>query len=280
MAQSKQLDPDMFRGAMIMSVNGRKYGPDNQVELFAALKDPARPKAVLFKIASQEDAERMDDLFNTGKDKADASDDRNSAATKENDECIDWAKDLVTFVDILDEGDIGLKFLSGGHDNFALAVSDFLRSPKGQRPLPAERSGKIQVNDLLSHVNGTLVLGTKGTGKRKALDLLEEAGARRPLKLGFVKPYLYSIVLEKQNETEEDFLPSSGPQELVFAQAKSSEAPVTENSIVVKGFALVEGAAEIGGVFVGDNLVFINGIPVGAGCRLLSGCGPPPKLSK
>ena len=37
-AQSKQLDPDLFKGATIERVNGRKYGPENQVELFSALK--------------------------------------------------------------------------------------------------------------------------------------------------------------------------------------------------------------------------------------------------
>lgn len=32
-AQQAQLDPDIFKGSTIVSVNGRRYGPDNQVEL-------------------------------------------------------------------------------------------------------------------------------------------------------------------------------------------------------------------------------------------------------
>lgn len=32
-----------LKGSTIVSVNGRRFGPDSQVELFAALKDPARP---------------------------------------------------------------------------------------------------------------------------------------------------------------------------------------------------------------------------------------------
>jgi len=278
-AQSKQLDPDMFRGSTIVSVNGRRYGPDNQVELFAALKDPARPKAILLKIASQDDLERMEGIVKKGKSSGAAKGVKKAAPAKNENK--DDINDLVTVVDILEKGDIGLKFSSSGHDNIALVVSDFLRDTNGgQRFLPAERTGKISVNDLLSHVNGTLVLGSKGTGKQRALQLLEDAGpTRRPLKLGFVKPYLFSIVLEKQHEHEEDSF--GGPSELVFAEMKKAAGDSTnENRIVLKDFAVVDGAAETGGVFVGDNLAFINGIPVGAGCRLLGGSGPSPKLDK
>ena len=268
-AQSKQLDPDVFKGATIMSVNGRRYGPDNQMELFAALKDPARPKAILFKLASTEELEQMEGITEKGKGGG-----AEVAAKKEIEAN---PNDLVTVVDILEEGNIGIKFSSGGNEDFALAVSVFLRDAKGGQ-LPAERTGKIKAGDLLSHVNGTLVLGSKGTGKRRALVLLEEVGPmRRPLRLGFVKPYLHGIVLEKRREPEEESC--GGPEELIFKEVKEA-ASNNENRIVLKDFALVEGAAETGGVFVGDNLAFINGIPVGAGCRLLAGSGPSPKLGK
>ena len=36
----------------------------------------------------------------------------------------------------------------------------------------------------------------------------------------------------------------------------------------MKTFAEVNGTAESGGVLIGDHLIFINGIPVGAGCKL------------
>ena len=181
-------------------------------------------------------------------------------------------EDLVTTVNILEGGDIGIKFATS-RDNFALVVRDFLRDSSGQL-LPAEKTRKIWRNDLLSHINGSLVLGEKGEGKMKALSLLEEVGGRRPLSLGFVKPYLYSIVIEKSSDEDGLF---GGPSELLFTEVKSGSNS-KESKIVLKDFALAEGAAESGGVFIGDNLVFINGIPVGAGCRLTD--STPPQLGK
>ena len=66
---------------------------------------------------------------------------------------------------------------------------------------------------------------------------------------------------------------------MVFTEVKS-KTDSNENKIVLKDFAPAEGAAETGGVLVGDNLCFINGIPVGAGCRLLKNSDPPPKLGE
>ncbi|KAL7542529.1 hypothetical protein ACHAXR_011895 [Thalassiosira sp. AJA248-18] len=264
-AQSKQLDPDMFRGSTIVSVNGRRYGPDLQVDLFAALKDPARPKAILFKLADTEGIKRIEEIVDQGKGKSRTKSGQ-KATGSENE-----STDLFTIIDIHEIGNIGLKFVAS-HHNFALAVSDFLRDSNGQGLLPVEKTGKISLNDLLSHINGTLVLGEKGTGKQKALDLFEEIGAKRPLSLGFTKPYLYNIVLEKNSPENESI---GGPSELVFTEVKATS---NENKIVLKDFAPSEGAAETGGVFVGDNLVFINGMPVGAGCRLLDGSVPSPKL--
>ncbi|KAL9186078.1 hypothetical protein ACHAXT_005316 [Thalassiosira profunda] len=263
-AQASQLDPDIFKGSTIVSVNGRRYGPDNQVDLFAALKDPARPKSILFKLASQDDAKRMDEIAKKGKGRA-----KTKGPEEESEK---EGAELVTVVDIVDGGDIGIKFAS--HDNFALAVSDFIRDGSGQ-PLSAERTGKIVAGDLLSHIDGTLVLGEKGEGKRKALELLEKEGSNRPLSLGFVKPYLHSITLEKG--AAEDIGSFGGPDELVLKEIKS-ESSNNENKIVLTDYSLAEGAAETGGVFIGDNLAFINGIPVGAGCRLLNDGVPSPKL--
>jgi len=267
-AQSKQLDPDLFKGATIERVNGRKYGPENQVELFSALKDPSRPKAILFQLASQEDLEKLESVVSrnkkTASPKKGASSDGNKSAN------------LVTTVDILEKGDIGLKFTS--IDNFALAVSDFLRDSSNQA-LPAEQSGSVFLGDLLSHINGSLVLGSEGKGNQKALSLFEQIGPnQRPLSLGFAKPYLYKIILEK-NTTTVETASFGGPSELIFVDAKPSEKGLSnqDNRILLKDFALVEGATETGGVFVGDNLVFVNGIPVGAGCRLLKN-GPSPSL--
>ena len=127
------------------------------------------------------------------------------------------------------------------------------------------------------HINKKVVLGENGDGKQNALSLLEEIGMQRPLDLGFVKPYLFNIVLEKDGRPENESF--GGPLELVFTEAKSSTNS-NENRIVLKGYAQAEGSCETGGVLVGDNLCFINGIPVGAGCRLLKNSDPSPKLSE
>lgn len=265
-ASAKGFDPDLFKGSTIVSVNGRRYGPDSQVDLFAALKDPARPKSILFKLADTEGKERMEKIADMGRGNGKTSGENDSDGA----ECED--ENLVTVIDIHDEGNIGLKFAS--HDNFALSVSKFLHDSDGGQ-LPVEKTGKVALHDLLSHINGTLVLGDKGVGKQNALELFEQVGSKRPVQLAFVKPYQYSIVLENSGPECESV---GGPSELVFLEQKSASS--NENRIILKEFASAEGAAENQGVFVGDNLVFINGIPVGAGCRLLSGSGPSPKLGE
>ncbi len=264
---------ESFKGATIVSVNGRRYGPDSQVELFAALKDPARPKAVLFKLTtSQHDLERIDKIIR----RKDASSDSPAISDEKLNRQQGGVSELVTTVIFGDEGDIGLRLT--GHDNFALSVSEFLRDSSGVA-LPVEKTGKVVIGDLLSHINDTLVLGANGEGRRKAFSLLEQVGSRRPLSLGFVKPFHYSIVVEKDESENESF---GGPSELALGE--SDEVNATTNSkekkIILNGFTFAEGAAETGGVLVGDNLVFINGFPVGAGCRLISNCGKQPSLGE
>jgi len=232
-AQEKQLDPDLFKGSTIVSVNGRRYGPDMQVDLFAALKDPSRPKAILFKLASQNDLQQMEKMV---QQKVNGNKGKSQQASNNVKEAV---------VRITDE-ELGLKFTS--HDNFALSVSAFLPDSNGQ-PQHIEKTGAVMLGDLLAHINGKVVLGEKGEGKQKALSLLEEIGSKRPLDLGFVKPYLFNIVLEKDSTPEEDI---GGPSELILTEVKSSNS--NENRIMLQDFALADGAAEIGGVLVGDNL--------------------------
>ncbi len=263
-AQSKQLDPELFNGSTIISVNGRRYGPETRVELFAALKDPARPKAILFKLAPQNDLVQMKKMFKNSESVSRVE------SLKRSQEVI---SDLVTTVVIIDEGDIGLKLRN--HDNFALSVVRFTQDANGGIN-PVEKSGKVLVGDLLSHINGTLVLGENGEGKRKAFALLEEVGSKRPLSLSFVKPYKHHISLKK---CENECMSFGGPSEFIFTEVNSSTNS-NEKKMVLSDFALSEGAAETGGVFVGDNLVFINGIPVGAGCRFLKNSDPSPSLGE
>ena len=261
-AQANQLDPDLFKGATIVAVNGKRYGPDSQVELFTALKDPARPKAILFKLSkSQNELERIDRII---KRKNGSSD---SLARSEG------VSGLVATVKIDEEGSIGVRLTS--NDNFALAVKLFLSNPDGDM-LPVEESGMVMVGDLLSHVNGTLVLAANGEGKKKAYSLLERVGKLRPLSLGFVKPFQYSIIIKKDNIEDESL---GGPSELQFVEVDATTNS-KEKTFVLKDFAPAEGAAEKNGVLVGDNLIFVNGFPVGAGCKLLGNGSKSPTIDE
>ena len=264
-AQDKKLDPDLFKGAMIVSVNGKRYGPDNQVDLFAALKDPTRPKSILFKLSSEDDAKRLNK--HVERSKSNASNDKEESLN-----VTEGGKSLFTTVHIVNQGDIGIKFVSSP-DNFALAVSGFVRDSDGRRLHHEIEMSCISENYLLCRVNGIPLLGEKGEGKRKALSVLEKSGNNRPLSLSFVKPYIHTIVLEREENYGSIV---GGPSELSFSEVKSSSS--SENKIILRDFVLTEGVAESNNVFIGDNLVFINGIPVGAGCRLLQGSGPPPTL--
>jgi len=264
-AQDKKLDPNFFKGAMIVSVNGKRYGPDNQVDLFAALKDPARPKSILFKLASEDDAKRLNKLVERPhSDMPYHSKEQLPSATETS---------LFTTVQIVNQGEIGIKFGSSP-DNFALAVSGFVRDSDGRRLHNENEMSCISENDLLCRVNGISVLGEKGEGKRKGLSVLEKVGNNRPLSLSFVKPYIHTIVMEREENYGSNV---GGPSELLFSDMKSSSTS-SDKKIILGGFSLAEGVAENNDVFIGDNLVFINGIPVGAGCRLLQGSGPSPKL--
>lgn len=267
-AQDKKLDPDVFKGAMIVSVNGKRYAPDNQVDLFAALKDPTRPKSILFKLTSVDDAKRLNKRVEQPKGN-ESNDNEQSTSVIE-------GESFFTTVHITNQGEIGLKLVSSP-DNFALAVCGFVRDSDGRRLHHENEMSCISENDLLCRVNGISVLGDKGEGKRKCLSVLEKVGNNRPLLLSFVKPYIHTIVLEREENYGSVV---GGPSELSFSEVKSSSSSSSGNKIVLGGFILAEGVAESNSVFIGDNLVFINGIPVGAGCRLLRGSGPSPKLSE
>eukprot|EP00593_Proboscia_inermis_P000321 CAMPEP_0171296280 /NCGR_PEP_ID=MMETSP0816-20121228/4954_1 /TAXON_ID=420281 /ORGANISM="Proboscia inermis, Strain CCAP1064/1" /LENGTH=61 /DNA_ID=CAMNT_0011769611 /DNA_START=236 /DNA_END=421 /DNA_ORIENTATION=- len=54
-----KLDPKVFEGATVIGCNGQIFDKFNQDELINALKDPVRPKAISFKLANDEDTERI-----------------------------------------------------------------------------------------------------------------------------------------------------------------------------------------------------------------------------
>lgn len=204
----------------------------------------------MFRLASKNDVEHIQKRLEKRNSKGATT---NGIATTD-----DNNANIVTTVNILEDGDIGIKFASSP-DGFGLSVAKFLTDSDG-------RYTEIAPNYILSHINGKCVLGENGSGKERALELLESEGATRPISLGFVKPYLYDVVVEKDSLC-------GGPSELILSELKpTADSNAKENHIVLTGFSLADGAAETSGkVFIGDNLVFINGIPVGAGCRLADG---------
>lgn len=248
-ALHKKVDPEVFNGATIIAVNGRRY--DTQDELVDALRDPGRPKTVHFELANAEDAERIR-RFVGG---ADANEPKAPPPSNVHEDAMS-----VRTVEIVETGELGIQF-SGSLDDVGLVVRCFLRGENGEK-LAAENSGLVVSGNLLSHINGVLVLGENGAGRKRALSIFEEVGGIRPLSLGFIKPYLDLQVFEKTSTDEPDF---GGPIELVLEEKK---LPSGGTKVVVKSFANVDGMAESGGVYIGDHLVFINGLPVGAGCRL------------
>ena len=253
----KELEPDIFKGATIVAVNGSRY--EFQEDLFEALKNPARPKSILFELANPEDAERIKNFVEGSRSRS------KKGPTNTVKECMPrtFATNEVVFSD---DKEIGLEFVTT-LDDFGLAVKGFLEGEDGI-VLSAEKDGSIHRGDILSHINGKLALGEGGAGRNRALALLEEEGRGRPLNLTFVPPYLFHQIFEKPANGIADL---GGPLELKLKEKNKR--------IVVQGFENVSGAAESGGVLIGDHLIFINGQAVGAGC-LLVGQYQPPELSE
>lgn len=245
----RQIDPDLFKGATIVAVNGFRY--DLQDDLFEALRDPGRPKSVQFELANAEDAERIK-RFVEGND---ASEEAKAKGVNKAEGSVGTLH-TVTFTE---PGELGIEFASSS-DSFGLVVTGFIEGEAGT-VLAAERQGQIKVGDLLCQVNGEFVLGENGSGMTRAMQLLESIGNTRPLSLSFADSYLFRDVFEKPVDVD-----VGGPSEL-----KLLERQLANNSrrIQLTGFEDVSGRAELAGVFIGDHLLFINGIPVGGGCRWL-----------
>ncbi|CAB9516014.1 expressed unknown protein [Seminavis robusta] len=248
--EARMLDPEVFKGATIVAVNGcRFFEPE---EVYDALRDPIRPKTVLFELAESEEAERVQEFV------ADAMNEKErkikEAATgttplKEqstNGEPTKGKFATHTY-EITQPGHLGIEF-GEAPDNFGLVVTGFVPAEDGTAQA-AESSGKIHRHDLLTHINDKLVIGENGTGREKAFEILQSEGSSRPLTLTFSPPYLIRQVFEA-SATERK--PTSAAQQ----------------NFVWKN-----------GILIGDYLIFINGTSVGAGSRWL-GEGPAPTLEE
>lgn len=218
----RQVDPVVFNGATIVAVSGRRF--ENRDDLFEALRDPGRPKSILFELANSQDAERIK-LFVGGNDSPDE-------ATNLEDREKDFSVKTVNFTE---DRELGIQF-STSPDNFALTVRGFHKRNDG---IVSEAEKKqVPLGALLSHVNGELVLGENGSGKKRALSLLETYGGERPLALSFVEPYLFHAVFEKPSNAIANV---GGPEEFVF---KEEQRAAATKRVILKGFHEVAGMAE------------------------------------
>jgi hypothetical protein len=253
--EKKNLDSEVFKGAAIVAVNGIRYQNDD--DLFDALRDPSRPKTVAFELAENEDAERIRKFVENSRGA-----DKPKKAEKQELKERSFQTRKVQFVD---DAELGIEFANAS-DNFGLIVRKFLESDDGI-VLAAERHDDVHEGDLLTHINGKVVLGADGAGRVRALKLLEAEGSKRPLSLSFADPYLFRAVYEKSVSLP---IIIGGPEEFDLEENKESKR------IVVSGFNDVDGVAEKSGVLLGDYLVFVNGVSVGAGCRWLGETSAPP----
>lgn len=258
--EKRNFDPETFKGATIVAVNGIKYATED--ELFEALKDPGRPKTIQFELAESEDAERIRKFV----EESHAMDNPNKKHKKKSSKAAEARMFATRKVVFTDPMDLGLEF-ANALDNFGLVVRKFLETADGLVLAAARNQDKIHTGDLLTHINGTCVLGENGSGRIKALKLLEEIGGMRPLSLTFSDPYLHPITYEKS-----DTLPYEvgGPKEVLLKEDKDTKR------IILDGFQDVDGCSELAGVMLGDYLVFLNGMTVGAGSRWMGDSNSPP----
>lgn len=243
--EKRGFEPAAFEGASIVAVNGSMYA--DQDDIFDALKEPGRPKTVGFVLAESEEANQLREYL------------------ADFEEPIPEIKDVprkfsFRSVEFTSIGDLGIEFCVSA-DNASLAVKGFIEGDAGT-VLAAERSNQVNVGDILTHINNEPVLQADGDGQARAIQLLESAVTVRPVVLSFIDPYMHSVRIEKpvDHPTVDT---NCGPSELLLSECLIDG----KKRIAIRGFKDVSGAAESTGILIGDHLAFVNGVPVGAGCR-------------
>jgi hypothetical protein len=96
------------------------------------------------------------------------------------------------------------------------------------------------------------------------VEVLQAEASRRPLSLTVCSPFVHNFVVEKPPcQSSANVHGNGGPEELVLEEKLVSG----KRRVFVKAYKCVSGVAEDSGILIGDHLVFVNGEPVGAGCR-------------
>lgn len=244
--EKRGFDPVAFKGASVVAVNGTHY--EDLEELFDLLKDAGRPKTVRFRLADTKEAERLRNLLEGSKAPIEVAHGPRVFRLRK--------------IHFEDSCELGIEF-GRTVDYAGLIVSGFVEG-EGGIVLAAERSGDVKVGDLLTHINEVLVVGVDGDGWSRAIQLLESVASIRPLSLTFSDKYMHKVEIKKLPPAP-GVDSSGGPMELIFGETHEGD----KRRVVVKGFNNVNGMAESSGILIGDQLVFVNGFPVGAGCRWL-----------
>ena len=155
------------------------------------------------------------------------------------------------------EGPLGLEFCSSVDNNF-LVVKSLTSDGLAKN---ANIDSRVNVGDILTSINKDPILKGNAPYIQNAYECLQKNCVGRPLTMEFVRPHLIKVVID-QNECQ---LKSDGPEELLLKEVRSKEGT---SKVFLNGFRGVDGAAESSGVIIGDNLIFMNGVPVGVGTKL------------
>ena len=249
--EKRNLDPALFEGATVVAVNGTEF--ETASDTFDALREPGRPKTIRFALAESEEAEKLRLFVDSSRPPEKTFNGRIRGSPQRNLE--------FRAVEFMSDRELGIEFGTSA-DNACLVVTSFLESPDGI-VYEAEKSGKIKINDILTHINGVFVVGKDGP--QKAIALLEESTTQRSTALQFSDPYMHTVRAEKVSDVPGADC-SGGPDELLLEEIPRNDG---SKRIAVSGFKEVSGMAEGGGIMLGDYLVFVNGNAVGAGCRWL-----------
>jgi len=231
-------------------VNGTSYGIESRAELISALKDPSRPKTIKFELVKTEELKQARE-FATRVEKFREHGQNGKKSNLPN----AVVSHHVKSVNIVDEGPIGIKF-SKSIDGCALVIDSFSEEGCARS---FEQNGSLALGDLLISINGSCIVSGDGPWIEQSLKSLELYGSMRPLCFGFVNSYLELITFEPDVN---NLTHNNGPED----EFKLEEKVLLGggNIISLKSFQEVDGAAEAGGVFIGDHLLFINGNPVGS----------------